>query len=85
MSQDSNTKLAVWPNRMRRREASQYLQEEHGVRLAHSTLAKLAVLGGGPAFRLDGRFPLYDRETLDAYASVRLGPLLRSTSDREAR
>lgn len=85
MSQDSNVRPTVWPNRMRRREASQYLQEEHGVRLAHSTLAKLAVLGGGPAFRLDGRFPLYDRETLDAYASARLGPLLQSTSDRAAR
>lgn len=85
MSHDSNVNTAAaWPSRMRRRGASQYLQQEHGVSLAHSTLAKLAVVGGGPAFRLDGRFPVYDRDTLDAYASARLGPLRRSTSDRDA-
>jgi hypothetical protein len=84
MSQNSVTKTSTaWPNRMRRREASQYLQEQHGIRLAHTTLAKLAVLGGGPPFRLDGRFPVYDRDALDAYANARLGPLRRSTSDTE--
>jgi len=82
MSQDSTVNASViWPSRMRRGEASRYLKQEHGVRLAPSTLAKLAVLGGGPAFRLDGRFPLYDRDVLDTYASARLGPLRRSTSD----
>lgn len=82
MSQDTVVKTSVaWPNRMRRREASQYLQEQHGVRLAHTTLAKLAVVGGGPPFRLDGRFPVYDREALDVFAGERLGPVLRSTSD----
>jgi hypothetical protein len=86
MSQDSIVNSATaWPNRMRRREASQYLQEQHGIRLAHATLAKLAVVGGGPPFRLDGRFPVYDRDALDAYASARLGPLRRSTSDVEGR
>ena len=82
MSQDSIVRTATtWPNRMRRQEASHYLHERHGIRLAHSTLAKLAVVGGGPPFRLDGRFPVYDREALDTYASERLGPLRRSTSD----
>lgn len=86
MSQHSIVKVSTaWPNRMRRREASQYLQEQHGVRLAHATLAKLAVVGGGPPFRLDGRFPVYDRDALDSYASERLGPLRRSTSDVEGR
>jgi hypothetical protein len=86
MSQDTVVETsATWPNRMRRREASQYLQEQHGIRLAHATLAKLAVVGGGPPFRLDGRFPVYDRDALDAYASARLGPLRRSTSDVEGR
>jgi hypothetical protein len=66
---------------MRRREASHYLQAQHGIRLAHATLAKLAVVGGGPPFRLDGRFPVYDREALDSFADARLGPLRRSTSD----
>ncbi len=70
-----------WPNRMRRRLASEYLHVEHGVTLSPATLAKLAVIGGGPAYRRDGRFPLYDRPVLDTYASVRLGPLRTSTSD----
>ena len=67
MSQESIVQVSTaWPNRMRRQDASQYLLEQHGIRLAHSTLAKLAVVGGGPPFRLDGRFPVYDREALDA-------------------
>ena len=85
MSHDSIPSAGKWPNRMRRRDASQYLQEQHGIGLAHSTLAKLAVLGGGPPFRLDGRFPVYDRDALDAFASERLGPLRRSTSDVQGR
>ncbi len=77
--------MRAWPDRMRRSEASQYLQEQHGIRLAHSTLAKLAVVGGGPPFRLDGRFPVYDRAELDAFAATRLGPLRASTSDTAGR
>jgi hypothetical protein len=72
-----------WPFRMRRRDASEYLAAEHGVRLSINTLAKLAVEGGGPRFRLDGRFPLYERPDLDSFAAVRLGPLRASTSDQE--
>lgn len=70
-----------WPTRMRRAEASAYLQAEHGVQLAGATLAKLAVQGGGPRFRVDGRFPLYDKTELDRFAADRLGPLRSSTSD----
>lgn len=70
-----------WPCRMRRKMASAYLFEVHGVQLSPATLAKLAVIGGGPPFRLDGRFPLHDREDLDAYATARLGPLRRNTSE----
>jgi len=66
---------------MRRKMASQYLFEVHGVQLSPATLAKLAVIGGGPPFRRDGRFPNYDRPELDIYAEKRLGPLRRSTSD----
>jgi hypothetical protein len=71
-----------WPFRMRRRVASDYLAAEHGVRLSANTLAKLAVVGGGPRFRLDGRFPLYERRELDSFAAARLGPLRASTSDQ---
>ena len=71
-----------WPARMRRKVASEYLAEEHGVSLSPATLAKLAVLGGGPAFRKDGPFPVYERTNLDTFATVRLGPLRTSTSDQ---
>lgn len=73
-----------WPVRMRRHDASAYLLDEHGVRLSTATLAKLAVVGGGPPFRLDGRFPLYDRADLDDFATKRLGPRRTSTSDKQA-
>jgi hypothetical protein len=72
-----------WPARMRRKVASEYLLEEHGVSLSPATLAKLAVLGGGPAFRKDGPFPVYERTNLDTFATVRLGPLRSSTSDQQ--
>jgi hypothetical protein len=37
--------------------------------------------GGGPAFRLTGRFPLYPVSSLDAWAQSKIGPLVRSTSE----
>jgi hypothetical protein len=70
-----------WPTRMRRKQASEYLFEEHGVSLSPATLAKLAVVGGGPSFRKDGPFPLYERPDLDTFAVARLGPLRQSTSE----
>jgi hypothetical protein len=82
MSQASiGTTSRHWPARMRRKMASEYLLEEHGIQLSPATLAKLAVIGGGPPFRLDGRFPIHDRDDLDVYAVKRLGPLRSSTSD----
>ena len=82
MSQASiGTHSRHWPARMRRKMASEYLFEEHGVSLSPATLAKLAVVGGGPSFRKDGPFPLYERPGLDAFATARLGPLRASTSD----
>ena len=71
-----------WPDRMRRRQASEYLAAQHGVSLSPATLAKLAVNGQGPAFRKDGPFPVYERDDLDAYAVERLGPLRRTTGDQ---
>jgi len=69
-----------WPTRMRRKVASEYLLEVHGVSLSPATLAKLAVIGGGPAFRKDGPFPIYEPGDLDTFAIGRLGPLRHSTS-----
>jgi hypothetical protein len=66
---------------MRRKQASEYLLEVHGVSLSAATLAKLAVIGGGPPFRKDGPFPMYEPPGLDAFAIRRLGPLRASTSE----
>jgi hypothetical protein len=71
-----------WPARMRRRIASEYLFVVHGISLSPATLAKLACVSStGPRFRLDGRFPLYDKPELDTFAVARLGPLRASTTD----
>src|SRR5262245_12725670 len=66
---------------LRRKAASQYLEEKYGIHRAPATLAKLAVLGDGPPFRRDGRIPLYSTDDLDQWATSRLGTLMRSTSD----
>jgi hypothetical protein len=67
--------------RLRRGEASSYLEQKHGVTVAVATLAKYATVGGGPAFNLFGHFPMYEPATLDAWAKERLGRARTSTSD----
>ena len=67
--------------RLRRWEASEYLELVHGIRLATATLAKLACGGGGPAYHKSVRTPLYPREELDRWATKRLGGLVRNSSD----
>ncbi len=67
--------------RLRRSEAATYLLETHGIRRAVGTLAKLAVVGGGPRFRVAGRTPLYAPDDLDAWANSIISPLVRSTSE----
>ena len=49
---------------LRRAEAAQYLQGR-GLRCAPSTLAKLAVGGGGPAYVRIGVYPFYSTADLD--------------------
>ena len=70
----------ILPN-MRRADAARYIREAHGIPCAPTTLAKYAVLGGGPAFRKAGKFPIYSRDDLDAWAERRLSKLVRSTSE----
>ena len=67
---------------LRRREASLYLKNVRGVDCASSTLAKLFCVGGGPCVHKVGRFPCYDPADLDEWAQSRIGPKLRSSSDR---
>jgi|SRR5215831_10014807 len=66
---------------LRRKEAARYVQQTWGIPLSPQTMAKLAVVGGGPLFRKAGRFPLYEIDDLDAWARLKLGPKRRSTSD----
>ncbi len=70
---------------MRRKDAAEYLREKFGVG-SPATLAKLAVLGGGPIFRKNGRIPVYLAEDLEAWALAKIGAPQKSTSDvaREA-
>lgn len=69
------------PLNMRRAEAARYIREAHGIPCAPATLAKYACLGGGPPFRKAGKFPIYVRDDLDAWALQRLGEPMRSTSE----
>lgn len=78
---DDNKAENQWPERLRRRVASEYLRKTHGLEAAPATLAKLAVTGGGPEYDLWGRIPYYPIEKLDEWVMARLSR--RSpTSDR---
>jgi len=66
--------------RLDRKEAAQFLTSR-GYRTAPATLAKLACLGGGPAFESFGRRPLYREPDLLAWAQSRATGPRRSTSE----
>jgi hypothetical protein len=66
---------------LRRKAASKYLHEVHGVVRAPSTLAKYAVIGGGPVFQRLGRDPVYTPVNLDNWVASKLSGPMRSTSD----
>jgi hypothetical protein len=76
-----NTTTLVPSRLLRRVEAAQYIQNKWGYPCSPRTLAKYAVVGGGPPFRKAGRYPLYSAADLDEWVSSKLSPLLRSTSD----
>lgn len=64
-----------------RKDAATYLSEEWGITRTAKTLAKYATVGGGPAFRKDGKHALYSPTDLDAYAASVLSPLVTSTAE----
>jgi hypothetical protein len=66
---------------LRRKEAAEFVRDNWGLPCAAQTLAKLAVVGGGPVFRKAGRYPLYSPEDLDSWAKGRIGNPRRSTSE----
>jgi hypothetical protein len=67
---------------LRRHEAARYITEAWGVPCTTKSLAKLAVVGGGPEFRKAGPFPLYEPGDLDAWCRAKIGPKQKGTSDR---
>jgi hypothetical protein len=69
------------PVNFRRSNAARYIREKYGMPCSVAWLAKLACLGGGPVYRLAGRFPVYAVEDLDVWALARLSAPRRSTSD----
>jgi hypothetical protein len=70
----------AYERKLDRKEAARFLTER-GYRTAPATLAKLACLGGGPAFESFGRKPLYREADLLAWAQSRTTGPRRSTSD----
>jgi hypothetical protein len=71
--------------RFRRSEASDYLWEQHEIKRAPATLAKLAVKGGGPEITYIGALPFYTSAALDAYAKQITSQPVRSTAERPVR
>lgn len=65
---------------IRRRDAANYLQAKYGFG-TEKTLAKYAVTGEGPIYRIAGRFPLYNPADLDSWAQARISKPLRSTRE----
>jgi hypothetical protein len=70
--------------RYRDRRGAAHFLTERGYKTAPATLARLACVGGGPAFRRFGRRPLYDEGDLLAWAQSRLSPPMQSTSEPDA-
>lgn len=66
---------------LRRTEAAAYVADTFGIPCSPKTLAKLAVVGGGPAYRKAGPYPLYAPSDLDEWANAKLGPRVRSSSE----
>lgn len=64
-----------------RQEASDFLTQR-GYKVASTTLAKLASVGGGPTYESFGRKPLYRPTDLLAWVQERSTGPRRSTSDR---
>ena len=64
---------------LRRKSAADYLRDKYGWG-SWQTLAKLAVMGGGPVYRKFGRAVVYAPDDLDEWALARLGDPQRSTA-----
>ncbi|MBI0435425.1 DNA-binding protein [Roseomonas sp. KE0001] len=75
------TELPKFRENYYRQEATLYLYQKHGLKVAVGTLAKLVTTGGGPRYFKMGRSPLYPKQELDRWALEKLGKLRTSSSD----
>ena len=74
-------KISRVPSRLLRRvEAAKHIRDKWGYPCSPKTLAKYAVVGGGPRFRKAGRYPLYHPDDLDVWVNGKLSALMTSTS-----
>jgi hypothetical protein len=71
------------PEFLRRKQAAEYLNNKYS-HCSWRTLARLAVSGGGPAFRKCGRMVLYAPADLDEWALSRISVRQNSTTDRQS-
>jgi hypothetical protein len=70
-----------------RREVPDYLLTTYGLELSVEQLARLAVAGGGPRFRLlAGRAgkAVYEKSDIDIWARAYLGPVVARVSEHPA-
>ena len=65
---------------LRRKSAADYLRDKYGWG-SWQTLAKLAVMGGGPVYRKFGRAVVYAPDDLDEWVLSRLGAPQLFTSE----
>lgn len=68
---------------LRRKSAGEYLKANYGFG-SEKTLAKLAVVGGGPIFHKAANAAIYKPEDLDAWALSKIGKAQKSTSETQA-
>jgi hypothetical protein len=78
--QKMNSTSLVPARLLRRVEAARHIHDKWGYPCSPKTLAKYAVIGGGPRFRKAGRFPLYHPDDLDRWVNGKLSVLVTSTS-----
>lgn len=72
------------PEFLRRRDAGDYLRQRFGI-ASPALLAKLASIGGGPAFHRHGTTVLYKPTELDRWARERIsGPVASTAAVRDA-
>ena len=72
------------PKFLRRDAAAAHLRAKWALPCSRGLLAKLAVSGDGPVYRLAGRFPIYSQDDLDAWAENRISEPRRMTSEAKA-